>query len=308
MAITLAVIIVGVALVSKSLDTNTTEEAELVVAADEALRARQQVIEKDSDSDGLKDWQETLWHTDPNSRDSDADGTSDGEEVLASRDPAKVGPDDAYTQATPPPVPVITPYAYSYDQNLGETLTEKVGINLASNYLSAKSKGAYDVSTGAELVGNISSEALYAEIYTDYGLADLKLATDAITTPNAYFSAVDRAVSRLTSSPYKDVEIIAAALQTEDYSKLASLSIQASAYSRVRNDLLAINVPVEYASLHLRAVRAFDTIARSLEDIKERGANDPVLILREISRYQLAISEITEVYSEGERLAMRYTY
>ncbi len=35
----------------------------------------------DSDNDGLKDWEETLWNTDPNLPDSDNDGMSDGEEV-----------------------------------------------------------------------------------------------------------------------------------------------------------------------------------------------------------------------------------
>ncbi len=39
----------------------------------------------DSDSDGLKDWEETLWGTDPKNPDTDGDGTEDGSAVEAER-------------------------------------------------------------------------------------------------------------------------------------------------------------------------------------------------------------------------------
>lgn len=47
----------------------------------------------DTDNDGLKKWQENLWHTDPNNPDSDGDGTNDGVEVANNRDPLKRPPD-----------------------------------------------------------------------------------------------------------------------------------------------------------------------------------------------------------------------
>ncbi len=49
---------------------------------------------RDSDNDGLADWEERLWKTDPNNPDTDGDGTSDGDEVLLGRNPLKPGPDD----------------------------------------------------------------------------------------------------------------------------------------------------------------------------------------------------------------------
>ncbi len=38
-------------------------------------------IEKDADSDGLKDWEESLWGTDPYNPDSDGDGVQDGVQI-----------------------------------------------------------------------------------------------------------------------------------------------------------------------------------------------------------------------------------
>lgn len=49
----------------------------------------------DTDGDGLLDWEEALWGTDPKNKDTDRDGTSDGTEVSMHRDPKKAGPRDS---------------------------------------------------------------------------------------------------------------------------------------------------------------------------------------------------------------------
>lgn len=41
----------------------------------------------DSDNDGLKNWEETLWRTDSDNKDTDNDGFTDGEEVSGGYDP-----------------------------------------------------------------------------------------------------------------------------------------------------------------------------------------------------------------------------
>jgi len=60
----------------------------------------QSITSLDSDSDGLKDWEEALRGTDPKNPDTDGDGTPDGEEVKEGRNPLKKGPDDVLDQKT----------------------------------------------------------------------------------------------------------------------------------------------------------------------------------------------------------------
>ncbi|MFY9462646.1 MAG: hypothetical protein WAP52_00475, partial [Candidatus Sungiibacteriota bacterium] len=76
-----------------------------------ALKLRQDQIDKlnqDSDADGLKDWEEILYHADPHNPDTDGDGAPDGEEVKLGRDPTKPNtakspkkPNDYFATAEP---------------------------------------------------------------------------------------------------------------------------------------------------------------------------------------------------------------
>lgn len=52
---------------------NKNSQGEVLVVSD--------AIEKDTDNDGLRDWEETLWGLDPNNPDTDGDGETDGEKI-----------------------------------------------------------------------------------------------------------------------------------------------------------------------------------------------------------------------------------
>jgi hypothetical protein len=52
---------------------------------------------QDNDNDGLRDWEEDLYKTDPNNPDTDGDGYSDGEEINSGRNPLVKAPGDEVT-------------------------------------------------------------------------------------------------------------------------------------------------------------------------------------------------------------------
>ncbi len=82
---------------------------------------------KDSDDDGLKDWQEAqLYKTDACKADSDGDGYLDGEEALSGYDPTQKAPGDELPGTkpqTPRPLPA----------NLTEALRQRLSTQLNEN-------------------------------------------------------------------------------------------------------------------------------------------------------------------------------
>mgnify|MGYP001567058144 FL=1 len=52
-----------------------------IVSEVKVVRSPAEILDIDSDDDGLKDWEETLWKLDPNNPDTDKNGVSDAEEV-----------------------------------------------------------------------------------------------------------------------------------------------------------------------------------------------------------------------------------
>ena len=96
--------------------------------------------ELDSDNDGLKDWEETLWKTDPNNKDTDADGTTDGDEIATNRDPLTPGPNDkSGKEVKIQPVAGKTDYMKEFGVN---TETEALGRKIYIDYLTLKKEGA----------------------------------------------------------------------------------------------------------------------------------------------------------------------
>ena len=300
----IAVVITGGTLTYKLISGSAPES--ILATGENGLETGQDNLlanEPDRDSDGLLDWQETLWHTDPEKKDTDGDGTNDGTEVDLGRDPVKKGPGDALEKAEPPTAPENGAYAYSFDETLGEGLTGRIGVNLAYNYLASISSGGPENTD--VLVNNILQQVESPTIYRDISLSDLNIVSDELDNGAIYLEAVDLVISKIEGSPYDDIDTVVLAIRTGDVELLSSLDTQLREYRKTKRELLELPVPAYFASLHLRALRAIDTLIRSLEAMRYSN-NDPILVLQEISRYQFAIEEIATAYNQGALLADRY--
>lgn len=108
-----------------------------------------QELEKDSDQDGLKDWEEIIYRTDAKNPDTDGDGTPDGQEIKEGRDPTKKGPNDkllSVPDALKAIAPSITPDKnFTYDsRNLTQNFSKKLlESNLLNDLLKTKDKTTF---------------------------------------------------------------------------------------------------------------------------------------------------------------------
>ncbi len=112
----------------------------------------------DSDNDGLKDWEENLYKTDPCNPDTDGDGYLDGEEINSGHNPLVKGPNDNQVFY---PLPVGDKY----------NITNKIFADFSSvlnSYIEQKNQYAQDhpnIKSPKEYLSQTSSETL-TEMFT----------------------------------------------------------------------------------------------------------------------------------------------
>src|SRR3989338_10627373 len=76
-------VVVGALIIGTSANGISKKDSLFITHADNSkkLITLQGVIELDTDSDGLLDWEESLCGTDPKNADTNGDGVSDGDEI-----------------------------------------------------------------------------------------------------------------------------------------------------------------------------------------------------------------------------------
>ncbi len=215
-----------------------------------------QNVQKDSDNDGLADWEEALWKTDPNNPDTDGDGTKDGEEVKEGRDPTKPGPDDKLEVAFP------GKNVASSSSNSGQTsLTGSISKDLLSRYLMAKrsSGGKIDELTKKRLIDSILSDANSDISGKIYKISDIKISQNNSKKALKIYGNQLGATMEKYNGPYSpETEIIyfKEAIEKNDKNGFAKLDKNISTYKNIIKDFLAIKVPSDLASQHLVLINA----------------------------------------------------
>lgn len=239
-ALALALLIIGgVAVYVAQPDDPVTPPDQAVVVN----TPRTTISETDSDGDGLKDWEEALWNTDPSNPDTDGDGTTDGKEVAESRNPTVGGPDDVYTEST---------------STKPATYTEQAGQDILSGVLTG---------AGTSSIVAVVEDSLEAgmPVFTPLTAANITIipgGTDALRT---YGQAVDRILDTVDTASLAQVE---SAGDITDPDTLAAFAQVGSAYAQVFAGLRALAVPSDVVAYHLAYTNAVGESALQLQTVE----------------------------------------
>lgn len=221
----------------------------------ETLKTREtqaQKLKQDSDNDGLRDWEETIFKTDPHNADTDGDGAPDGEEVASNRDPLLKGPNDALAALAAP----AATSTRALPRNLTRDLAEKFGEQFVVPRLVRPGTPIDLDAFSAALAEEISSVPFTTAPRIKY--QELVIAKD--TSPAAvasYQKTVDRIVApfaRWSNTPA--ILVFSEAMRDEDFSRLTALDPYLKTYEQVIPKLKKVAVPPALALLHLDYVNA----------------------------------------------------
>jgi hypothetical protein len=253
---------------------------------------------KDSDGDGLTDWEEILWGTDPFNPDTDGDGTSDGDEVRLGRNPLIPGPNDV----------IISDEEFYQNLTIVETdentLTSKFAIELFSNFAQMQKSG------GGQLTQEQSqrlTQGLVLEAQQSASLPNIYNSNSLNTFNDLDKEKLKQYGNSLIEVQLKEMENYLAGPNPEDIKSISKM------YKDMAFKLFLIPTPATIKDLHVKYVNNISKIGLFMEETTQAN-KDPMAVLLLLPEYEkirkdqdLLTSQIANflktngiIYAQGE--------
>jgi len=270
--------------------------------------------QRDSDNDGLSDWDEELYKTDPHNPDTDGDGTPDGEEIKLGRNPLVRAPGDKL---------FFYPLPYGDKYNItNQVLNEEMLDSILNSYILQKGEYILDhpeidspddfaVFTDQETVKEMSKRAIaqaYSEMIDKANEAVKAIPEifnfeitdkDILVTEDNSKEAVEKYLARVSLILNSDnfflqeraYSALKASLEEKDFSKLDQLIKENDIKIETAKTIV---VPSSWKEIHkegLRLTLLIRNIYASFRDLQ----NDPLkayLALEELEKFPNSWNEL----------------
>ncbi|MBI2618040.1 hypothetical protein HYW58_01150 [Candidatus Kaiserbacteria bacterium] len=230
-----------------------------------------ETVSADTDGDGLKDWEEVLFKTDPKNPDTDGDGTTDKEEIDRDRDPLVAGPND-----------IIENNLLSTIKN--ETVTESLAIELFTGYLELKKSKDLNTIKSEELLSKVISGNIENTKVKIYSVNDIHV----IQHPGK--EEVDQYDVQLTTilkpdpEMKNDLAILEQILKTKDTSGVISFDRSINRYEKIVSEMLLLPVPEPISIEHIKTTNALVRVIDNVRSMRNVFV-DPVRTLVGVKEY-----------------------
>lgn len=247
------------------------------------------IASKDSDNDGLPDWEEALYGTDPHNPDTFHLGMTDGEAVARGLIVPKVATETQTASSTS--VASTGDYAgYGLPTPSQGTITDAFAKNFFALYLAAKNNNggselsADQTSTLADqALTQVSQELAPAADYKKQG--DLNVSGTGPDALRAYAIAAEAVMARnATSTTMSELQYLQRAVDDNDASALVHLTAIAKAYRGMAMGLAALPVPKELAPSTLLLVNSMMRVSGIVSDFSHVDT-DPMATMLALQQY-----------------------
>lgn len=253
------------------------ETAETLISIAEAQR--------DTDEDGLKDWEEAIWKTNTEKFDTDGDGTPDGQEVRAGRDPLKKGPDDRLLdpidtrQSTGAATGDLAGES-SNEENATTKLIRAILPDLLPSLTSGQTINQVEIAErigNSDLIGNPRRILEPARVYTTRDLTPAP--QNDLKTILEMFAALDNAVIKYTKAvaqhPSAVLDFFTDPTSPEAKDEFA---VYPQAFASLTADITKIPVPRDYQGFILSYLNTLSKIHYAFTQM-ENFRTDPLSAL-----------------------------
>ncbi|MDP2665244.1 MAG: thrombospondin type 3 repeat-containing protein, partial [bacterium] len=286
-----AVLVVGAYLLAKGVESPPAAQASTETALLQAIAT------KDSDGDGLPDWEEALYGTDPHKTDTFSLGMTDGEAVakgfiipkaIADISVATSSPTIAGSDGLPPPP-------------AEGTITAAFAKSFFALFLAAKNaNGGADLSetqmndVASQALNSLSSVIVAAPDYKS--AKDITVAGSGADALKAFAVSAEAILLKNTSNATtSEINYLKSALLNNDATAAPHIISIAKAYRDSAVGLAVLQVPAELAETHLALVNAMMRISQITTDFTFSDT-DPLATMLALSQYPPAVLALANSY------------
>ncbi|QQG44871.1 MAG: hypothetical protein HYW89_02555 [Candidatus Sungiibacteriota bacterium] len=282
-------VLVFLALIAGTFFRQNKKDASVEGGATAAPKKQQIQLTQDSDSDGLKDWEEAIYRTDPHNADTDGDGAKDGEEIAQNRNPLQAGPGDFLAASAP----TAGKGGVEPAKNITDRLIQLFGAKYFAQRINDPDQPLDVQEIANDIAQNIPSYQSSIKPFLLKDLTILKNSTpENIKNWAKSFDAInEEAFAGINEA---EISILIKALSTEDYSLLAELDKHITAYNTTLERMRKLVVPSEFASFQLR----FMNIALELRELAQnfkKADKDVLAASSGVQSYLKLASEIQTI-------------
>jgi len=256
-----------------------------------------QIAAKDTDGDGLPDWEEALYGTDPNVVDTRHLGMSDGQAVAQGLIVPKAIEDASLATSTPSASVPGAPEGAA-----AGSLTDSFAKNFFTLYLAAK-RGANGAALTKDQISAIADQAFSALAKTVAPAPDYKSASDLSISgqgSDAFVSYANAAAGVLAAHtvtlPKSELDYLSDAIKG-DSAALAHLADISKAYRDIATGLSAVAVPQALASDDLALINAMARVSEAAGDFA-RVNTDPVAAMLALELYPSSVEALAQALQD----------
>ncbi len=241
----------------------------------------------DTDGDGIPDWEENLLGTDPNKKDTDGNGIPDNIQIEKEREQKTASGE----------LSLNTPET----ENLTET--DKLSRELFSTIATLNQAGDIDQATVDRLSSSLADKIQNSAPKKVFSLSDIKvIQDDNVQAVRKYNDNLIKLYPK-TPAQYTVLQVLEKFVSDENNGGAGDLSLLDPIIERSNKlieGMLKIEVPRSLATFHLNLTNSAEKVLENLNDIKLYNT-DTILALAGISQYQDNVAATTTAINDMEK-------
>lgn len=239
---------------------------------------------KDTDSDGLPDWQESLYGTDlqnPHSVDP----------VLMDKEAVDQGKVEPKFKSEPPPPEKVDPRSIPGDIPVSGSLTERFAKQFFQKFMMSQQVGmsTSPADMQAFVADSVASLQLTEHTPNTFTRADVRTMGAGASALRSYASTLSEGLTTTTSNTgaeKDELSYVYDAVINSDSKALAKVSAIAKAYRNAVTMAKKTPAPIELVDAHVELMNATAQLAESIENMAA-FKEDPMRTLLGMSQYQV---------------------